>query len=53
MSKDQEANEVRYKMALKLLNILFREGLISQEEYEKIDILNRDTFSPELARVYA
>jgi len=40
-------------MALKLLNILFREGLISQEEYEKIDILNRDTFSPELARVYA
>lgn len=53
MSKDQEANEVRYKMTLKLLNILFREGLISQEEYEKIDILNRDTFSPELARVYA
>jgi len=40
-------------MTLKLLNILFREGLISQEEYEKIDILNRDTFSPELARVYA
>lgn len=53
MSKDQEANEVKYKMALKLLNILFRDGLINQEEYEKIDVLNRETFSPELARIYA
>ena len=53
MSKSQEANEVIYKVALKLLNIMLRNGLISPDEYEKIDELNRQTFSPELAKVYA
>ena len=53
MSKSQEANEVKYKVALKLLNIMLRNGLISSVEYEKIDELNRQTFSPELAKVYA
>jgi hypothetical protein len=53
MSKSQEVNEVKYKVALKLLNIMLRNGLISSSEYEKIDELNRQTFSPELAKVYA
>ena len=53
MSKMQEANEVKYKVALKLLNIMLRNNLITPEEYEKIDYLNRQTFSPELAEVYA
>jgi hypothetical protein len=53
MSKSQETNEVKYKVALKLLNIMLRNGLISSAEYEKIDELNRQTFSPELAKVYA
>ncbi|MPN39511.1 hypothetical protein SDC9_187039 [bioreactor metagenome] len=53
MSKFQEANEVKYKVALKLLNIMLRNGLISTAEYEKIDELNRQTFSPELTKVYA
>ena len=53
MSKAQEANEVKYKVALKLLNIMLRNGLISTAEYVKIDKLNRQTFSPELAKVYA
>ena len=48
-----EANEVKYKVALKLLNIMLRNGLISSAEYEKIDELNRQTFTPELAKVYA
>ncbi len=52
MSKSQEVNEVKYKVALKLLNIMLRNGLISSSEYEKIDELNRQTFSPELAKVY-
>ena len=52
MSKSHEANEVKYKVALKLLNIMLRNGLISSSEYEKIDELNRQTFSPELAKVY-
>jgi hypothetical protein len=50
MSKSQEANEVKYKVALKLLNIVLRNGPISSSEYEKTDELNRQTFSPELAK---
>jgi len=53
MSKSQEANEVKYKVTLKLLNIMLRNGLIFPAEYEKIDELNCQTFSPELAKVYA
>jgi hypothetical protein len=52
MSKEQAANEVKYKITLKLLNILLRNDLITQEEYEKIDELNRQTFQPQLAKVY-
>lgn len=53
MSKTEEANEVKYKVAVKLLNIMLRNGIITSSEYEKIDELNRQTFSPELAKVYA
>lgn len=52
MSREQAANEVKYKIALKLLNIMLGNGLISLMEYEKIDALNRRTFSPELAKIY-
>jgi len=30
-----------------------RRGIVSEEEYEKIDHLNRQSFSPQLAKVYA
>ncbi|MDT3698358.1 MAG: hypothetical protein RO469_02925 [Thermincola sp.] len=53
MSKNQVANEVKYKVAVKLLNIMLRNGLISSLEYKKIDKLNRQTFTPELSKVYA
>ena len=52
MTKEQTLNEIEYKMALKLLNILLNREIINKEEYEKIDELNRQTFSPELAKVY-
>ncbi len=52
MSKNQTANEVKYKVAEKLLDIKFRNGLISPAEYKKIDELNRQTFTPELSEVY-
>ncbi|WP_348983099.1 SHOCT domain-containing protein [Desulfosporosinus sp. I2] len=52
MSKNQVANEVKYKVAVKLLDIMLRNGLISPAEYKKIDQLNRQTFSPELSGVY-
>lgn len=53
MLKSHEANEVNYKISLKLLNILLINDIITSEEYEEIDLLNRQTFSPELAKVYA
>lgn len=46
------ANEVMYKMADFLLKKMQKNGLISEEEREKIAILNIETFSPELAKVY-
>lgn len=53
MTKEQSKGEVQYKMALKMLDILLRRGIVTEEEYEKIDDLNRQSFSPQLAKVYA
>ncbi|MBZ2174356.1 hypothetical protein K8M07_03750 [Schnuerera sp. xch1] len=52
MTKEQSIKEVEYKMALKLLNILLTRGIITEDEYEKIDELNRQTFLPEFSGVY-
>lgn len=52
MTKEQSIKEVEYKMSLKLLNILLSREIITDEEYGKIDDLNRQTFSPELSEVY-
>lgn len=46
------AKEVMYKMASNLLKKMQNNGLISEEEKEKIDRLNLETFSPKLAEVY-
>jgi hypothetical protein len=43
---------VKYKVTVKLLDIMLRNGLISPAEYKKIDELNRQTFTPELSEVY-
>jgi hypothetical protein len=53
MSRTEEANEVNYKVAVKLLDIMLRNGIITSTEYKKIDDLNRQTFTPELSKVYA
>lgn len=52
MTREQSKAEVQYKMALKMLDILLRHGIVTEEEYEKIDVLNRQSFSPQLAGVY-
>lgn len=52
MTKEQLSKEVEYKMAVKLLKILLCRGIITDKEFEKIDELNHQTFSPELAKVY-
>ena len=46
MEQKKETNEVRYSVARKLLNLMLENGFITDDEYKKIDALNRDTFSP-------
>lgn len=43
---------MNYKLSRKLLDLMLCNGFLEQEEYEKIDALNRSTFSPELSEVY-
>lgn len=52
MTKEQTTKEIEYKMSLKMLKILLNREMISEEEFKKIDKLNRQTFSPELREVY-
>jgi hypothetical protein len=48
----KESREVNYKLAVKLLDLMLKNGFLLPEEYEKIDALNRLTFEPELRSVY-
>ena len=52
MGKENGANEIMYKLASQLLKRMQENGLITKEECEKIAALNRETFSPELGKVY-
>lgn len=53
MEQKKETKELHYKIAVKLLDLMLKNGFLLPEEYKKIDSLNRETFSPELAKVYA
>lgn len=53
MERKRETSELHYKMAVKLLDLMLKNGFLLPEEYKKIDALNRATFAPELAKVYA
>ena len=52
MGTEINAKEVRYKMADHILKKMQESGLINQEEYDKIRILNMKTFMPEMACLY-
>lgn len=51
MSQEQFYNELSYSRAVKLLQEMLAKGLITQEEYTKIDRLNRKYFTPKLAPI--
>lgn len=53
MSSQRETREMNYKLSKKLLDRMLHNGFLEPEEYEQIDTLNRSTFYPELAEVYA
>ena len=46
MRTEVNAKEVRYKMADHMLKKMQENGLINQEEYDKIRLLNMETFMP-------
>ncbi len=52
MTKEQSKQEVHYKMAQKILKMLLYKGVVTEAEYEKINDLNIQTFSPQLSKVY-
>jgi len=53
MSQEQFKNELHYSMSVGILRKMLKQGLISGEEYTKIDNLNRKSFKPKLAEIMA
>lgn len=51
MSQEQLQREFDYIQAEKLLRKMLQKGLITEAEFNKIDALNRETFSPMLAQI--
>jgi hypothetical protein len=43
--------ELNYWRSCRILNDMLQKGLITKEEYTKIDMLNRNSFSPMLAKI--
>ncbi len=52
MTRDKDVREAMYKMSEELLIRLYESRFISMEEYQKIRLLNIDTFAPELSCLY-
>ena len=53
MSQEQLQREYDYILAQKLLKSMLENGLITEDEFHKITLLNRKTFSPSLAELMA
>ena len=53
MSPEQFQNEVNYSLSVKLIQKMLDKGLITMDEFHKIDALNRISFSPKLADIMA
>ena len=51
MSQEQLKREFDYIQAEKLLRKMLQKGLITEAEFNKIDALNRQSFSPFLAEI--
>lgn len=51
LSAEAIQREFDYYRAEKLLRKMLQKGLITEAEFNKIDVLNRQTFSPFLAEI--
>ncbi len=51
MTQEQLQREYDYFMAEKITKSILKNGLITEGEFNKITLLNRQTFSPNLAQI--
>lgn len=51
ITEEQLKGEFNYSQADKVLKKMLEKGLIDEVEFNKIDDLNRETFSPILAKI--
>ncbi|MGC8718386.1 MAG: SHOCT domain-containing protein [Thermodesulforhabdaceae bacterium] len=51
LTSDELQREIDYWRAEKILQKMLNEGLISKDEFNKINALNRKSFSPRLAQI--
>ena len=51
LSREALQREFDYSRSVKMLQKMVEKGLISEDEFHKIDILNRQSFSPLYARI--
>lgn len=51
MTQEQLQNEYQYALAQTILKKMLDKDLICPNEFEKITVLNRRTFSPALAKI--
>ncbi len=53
MSPEELQGELDYWRSKKILQKMLYKGLITSDEFHKIDVLNRRSFSPKLAQLMA
>ena len=51
ITHEQLQSEIDYYRAQQLLDLLLEKGFLSKDEYWKITLLNRESFSPLLAKI--
>lgn len=52
MNANQAENEIMYQNTIEILDQMIELGMISEEEYQKINRLNLERLTPDLIQVY-
>ena len=51
MSQEQMKNEIMYRLSVQALDNFLRQGIITVDEYHRIDKLNREKFTSFFATI--
>lgn len=52
MTEEEMQNKIRYELSKQILKRLFKDNIITIEQYEKIDKLNMKSFAPDSYQFY-